>query len=558
MLLGMAARVAAQTPAPIPANVEARLSDWLSLAEPFGITGAVAILRDTTVTLIRGVGPLGPEGGRIGPDTPFLLASLSKQFTAAAILRSASKGHLSLTDSIGKFFPDAPSPQRGITVQQLLTHTSGMVYLERGMFDPAPDRAAMLREMIAEPLQFQPGARWSYSNPGYAVLGGILEKAEGGPFETAMTREIFAPAGMKATTFQGRPASGAPHGYQLGADQGPMSEMPGADHAMGNGSIVSTVRDLARWEVALRTNRVLDPHWTTELFTPRVAAAGGAQYAYGWNVLPTPRGTTLIFHAGDLGAFNSEFRRYVDDKFTLIWVSNARLATGGTREVVTRVVANLLNGAPVVDPPGVLPTDPAGARKVAGRYLLTGGDTLVVAFEQGALSIGATGAEGVAALAGGVSDTSAVPVAEAFAALDRGNDSLFRARLHPSLGAADAIDGTRRFLHSLADTLGASLRFDPIGAIAGTPGKGSAWIRISGPRGSLVAGFGLAAGGRIIAFADPSEVAAETPLKQSASKRNEFVAFDPATMRMTRVVFDGERMSVAVDGKESGDGRKVR
>lgn len=285
----------------IPVDIESRTAEWLRRAEPFGISGAIAMLRDTTVTLAAGFGSLGPDGGRIGPDTPFILASLSKQFAAAAILRSAADGHLLLSDSLGRFFPEAPSPQRAITLQQLLTHTSGMIYLEPHMFDPAPDRTALMRELMALPLDVAPGTRYSYSNPGYAVLAGVLERAEGRAFESVMADRIFRPAGMTATTYLGRAVSGAPHGFQLGVDQGPMSDIPGADRAVGNGSIISTVRDLARWEVALRTNRILDRRWTTELFTPRVPAAAGAQYAFGWNVLPTPRGTTVILHAGDLG-----------------------------------------------------------------------------------------------------------------------------------------------------------------------------------------------------------------------------------------------------------------
>ncbi len=554
----------AQSPPPsqttIPADIELRVREWLTRAEPFGISGAIAILRDTSMTLLAGFGPLGPDGGRIGPDTPFLLASLSKQFTAAAILRSAADGHLSLDDSIGRFFPDAPSPQRAITVRQLLSHTAGMVYLEPGMFDPAPDRAKLMRELVSLPLDFTPGTRYSYSNPGYAVLGGILEQAEYRPFQAVMTARIFEPAGMAGTTYMGRPVNGAPHGIQLGVDQGPMSDIPGIDRAVGNGSIVSTARDLARWEVALRTHRVLDEHWTTELFTPRAPTVAGAQYAFGWNVQPTPRGTTLIHHAGDLGPFNAEFRRYIDDGLTLIWLSNARLASGGTRDVVTRVVANLLNGVTVTAPPAVGTRDRAAERLVAGRYLLTGGDTLVVTADTGHLTIGATGSAAVLALGGGMRDTTAAAetIASALGALRSGDSVPFQQRLHPAIGAANAIAGTRNFLQSLADSLGSPLRFDPVGAIPGTPGRGTAWVRISGPKGSTVAGFGLAGGGRIIAFADPTDEAAPTTLLHSAEHRGQYMAFDPATMRTTRVAFDRAGLTLTVGDAAPVTARRLR
>jgi len=529
----------------IPADIESRTREWLTKAEPFGVTGAIAMLRDTTVTLAAGFGPLAPQGGTIGPDTPFILASLSKQFTAAAIVRAVADGKLSLSDSIGRFFPDAPTPQRGITVQQLLTHTSGMVYLDPHMFDPAPDRAAFMRELISLPLDFAPGARWSYSNPGYAVLAGILERAEGRSFETVLTDRVFTPAGMHATTFVGRPVTGAPHGYQLGEDQGPMSDVPGADRAVGNGSIVSTARDLAKWEVALRTNRVLDAHWTTEVFTPRVSAGPGGRYAFGWNVLPTPRGTTLFYHAGDLGPFNTEFRRYADDNFTLIWLSNARLASGGTRTIVTRVVANMLNGAPVVMPPAVGARDTAYERAVGGRYVLASGDTLVVTRDERSLMIGARGASALLAMTGGATDSaaSASAIAGALDALQKNDATLLRERLHPSLPSDDAIDGTRRLLAVLRDSLGAPLRFVPLGIVPSAPGSATVWVRITGSRRSLAAGFGLS-GGRIIAFANPTELAAPTRLLHSADGKTQYVDFDAAASRTTRVTFTDGALSL--------------
>ncbi|MES2304753.1 MAG: serine hydrolase domain-containing protein [Gemmatimonadota bacterium] len=535
--------------AEIPADIEIRLERWLRMAAPFGMTGAVATLRDTSLTLAAGFGPLRPDGGAIGPDTPFLLASLSKQFTATAILRSAADGHLALSDSLAKFFPDAPAPQRNITIEQLLTHTSGMIYLEPRMFDPAPDRNALFHELLSLPLQAAPGGRFSYSNPGYALLAGVLERSEQTTFEQYLTTRLFAPAGMRATTFLGRPVTDAPHGVQLGVDQGPMSDIPGADRAVGNGSVISTVRDLARWEVALRTRRILDSTWTEALFAPRVPATGGARYAFGWNILPTPRGTTLIFHAGDLGPFNTEFRRYVDDKFTLIWLSNARLASGGTREVVTRVVANLLNGAPVVDPRDIAPRDVADERRIRGHYLLAGGDTIVVSATASGLTIGATGSIALRALAGGAVDTAATSrtIADALMAMQQGDASRLRDQLHPSLPVTGAIEGTRQLLTALADSFGGPLRVEPLGGITGTPGRAMAFVRIRGLRGAVVAGFGLAGGGRILTFADPATVAALTPLKRSAAGASQYVAFDPATMRTTRITFTSNALSITVD-----------
>ncbi len=539
------AQATAMAGRPIPTGVETHLAEWLSRAEPFGITGAVAVLRDTVLTLAEGFGPLNPDGGHIGPDTPFLLASLSKQFTATAILQSAAAGHLRLTDSIAQYFPDTRGPVRHATIAQLLSHTSGMVYIEPGMFDPAPNRPALMRELLALPLDFEPGARYSYSSPGYAVLAGILEIAEHKRFEDVLTERIFRPAGMTHTTFMGRPVSGAPNGVQMGEDQGPMSDIPGVDRAVGNGSVISTARDLARWEVALRRHTVLDERWTRELFTPRTPAGAG-QYAFGWNITPTPRGTTLIYHAGDLGPFNAEFRRYVDDRFTLIWLSNARLASSGTRAVVTAVAAGFINGTPVTMPPLVAPRDTNAERSVSGRYVLPHGDTLVVTRTAGGVAIAAAGAEAVAALGGG-EDAGGIAsrVASALEALQHGNDSAFAGILHPAVGASGVAGRVRQLLSSLADSIGSPVRLAAVGFVPTGPGAGTAWVRARGPLASLMLSFG-ATGGRLIAFPNPTPYAAEQRLRSAPG--GGFVAFDPLSLRVTSVARSGDHIDVAFGG----------
>src|SRR5262249_18517685 len=136
---------------------------------------------------------------RVTADDPFLIGSLSKQFTAAGILALEADGRLRVTDSLGRFFPDAPAATRGITLDQLMTHTAGLPYLtRRSMFESRP-RDSVMSEMLALPLDRPPGTRYAYSTPGYVLLAGVIERASGRRFEDFMRSRVFARAGLTRT-----------------------------------------------------------------------------------------------------------------------------------------------------------------------------------------------------------------------------------------------------------------------------------------------------------------------------------------------------------------------
>src|SRR5690348_45953 len=165
--VGAASTSAAQTAEPagvvVRGEVGARIDSFLTRAALHGLSGAIVVAQHGDVILRKGYGLADRERGTaIGPETPFFVGSLAKQFTAAAILRLAADGRLALSDSLGAFFAGAPADKRGITVRQLLSHTSGLPYLPSAGLFGAGTRDSVMREMLAERLEFTPGERYGY------------------------------------------------------------------------------------------------------------------------------------------------------------------------------------------------------------------------------------------------------------------------------------------------------------------------------------------------------------------------------------------------------------
>ena len=263
-------------------------------AEAYPATGpgaAVIVVRSGKTVLRKGYGLANIElSVPVAPEMVFRIGSVTKQFTAAAILKLVEAGKLSLSDEIGRFLPDYPAPGRRITVEQLLNHTSGIRSLT-GM----PAWASHTREdwtpaqLIAffqnEPLDFEPGTGWKYNNSGYVLLGAIIEKVSGKRYEDFLAETIFRPLGMERTRY----GSDAPiipgrvEGYQRtpgGIVNAPYLSMTQPYSA---GALVSTVDDLARWQAALDRDGLLSAESRRRMWTPVTLPDGtGTRYGFGW------------------------------------------------------------------------------------------------------------------------------------------------------------------------------------------------------------------------------------------------------------------------------------
>ncbi|MCS6775606.1 MAG: serine hydrolase domain-containing protein [Chloroherpetonaceae bacterium] len=321
---------------------------------------SLAVVRAGRPVLIRGYGRANLElDVPATPDTVYQLASITKTFTATAILLLAQEGKLSLEDSVRKFLPDAPAAWEGITVRHLLNHTSGIKsYTELLSFLSGMGRAytqsEMLKTIYEQPLEFAPGERWKYNNSGYYLLGVIVEKVSGKDYEAFLRERIFQPAGMTATRLNVKSAiiRGRAAGYTRVASEVRHAEMVHPSQPFAAGALLSTARDMARWDAVLYTDRILKLPVLEQMWTPTKLKDGTTHgYGYGWGVRQI-NGHREIGHGGGIPGFSTYMARFVDDKLSVIVLVNM---DGGHAEALARGIAGYylpdLAPKPVTDGP---------------------------------------------------------------------------------------------------------------------------------------------------------------------------------------------------------------
>lgn len=286
--------------------------------------GSVMIAKDGKPLLSKGYGMANfsydiPNT----PQTKFKLASVSKQFTAAAIMLLQEQGKLSTDDKLTKYIPDYPNGDK-ITIHHLLTHTSGIVnFTNLPIYDSLMKYELSLTENIGyfknKPLDFEPGTKFKYSNSGYILLSYIIEKASGKSFPEYMSASIFEPLGMKNSgVFNGNKViKNLAMGYsQLEGDEMENAEYIDMSIPSGAGAIYSTVEDLLIWDQALYSEKLLKKSSIDKIFTPNLD-----NYAYGWNV-DTYKDSKWHFHSGGIQGFTTVINRFPDKNLTIIILKN--------------------------------------------------------------------------------------------------------------------------------------------------------------------------------------------------------------------------------------------
>ncbi|HEX9371468.1 MAG TPA: serine hydrolase domain-containing protein [Roseiflexaceae bacterium] len=315
-------------PSPTPASeLVARADAYLApLAKSGDFSGAVL--------LSRGYGLASAEHDvPNGPRTKFRLASITKTFTAAAILKLQQQGRLSVKDSVCKYLPDCPAAWRPVAIEHLLAHTSGIPDPTTCAGCPRPPiRAAMTIEQVVQtltrfyadaPLDSPPGATFVYSNQGYGLLGYVVERASGQRYEEYLRANIFDPLGMRDTgqDHDSLILKGRATGYStvnVLADYSPI------DLAYAAGGLYSTVEDLYRWDQALYGDQVLPQDLRDAMFAPHAHASGADgdyDYGYGWHI-SSRAGRPALWHRGALPGFRSILVRFPADRATVIVLGN--------------------------------------------------------------------------------------------------------------------------------------------------------------------------------------------------------------------------------------------
>ena len=374
-------RAAAQAPA---GDVAALMDAYLAAAHKLErFSGSVLVAHKGKIVLSKGYGMANYElGVPNAPKTRFRLGSVTKQFTAMAVLELEAMGKLKVTDTVKTFFPDYPGGEK-ITVHHLLSHTSGIPN-----FTDLPDyvKTQTLPSPVLQtverfknlPLDFAPGEKYSYSNSGYVLLGAIIEKVTGGTYEAFLNENIFRPLGMKGSGYD-RTALIIPDraaGYEFPDDA--MANAAYLDMSIPHaaGALYSTVEDLYTWDRALYTDKLISKDALSRMFTPVKG-----NYGYGW-MIGSFAGHKTIRHGGGINGFTSDITRFPDDDACVIVLNN--FTTGFTGEIST-ALAGYLFGQPVE-----VPKEKSEVRLPAatldaypGRYKFEGIQAVIVVSREG-------------------------------------------------------------------------------------------------------------------------------------------------------------------------------
>jgi len=291
---------------------------------------SAAVVRDGKVVLEKGYGLANLElKVPATKETVYQLASVTKTFTATAIMLLVKDGKLSLDDSITSKLPDLPAAWEKVTVRHLLSHTSGIKsYTSVKDFHKTMRKDYAQREIIdlvaKEPLEFAPGEKWNYSNTGYFLLGMLIEKVGGKPYGEFMAERIFKPLGMSQTRANDLRAiiPNRAQGYEWAGTEFKNGEYVSPSQPFAAGMLVSTVADLVKWEAALAGHTLLDAPTLEQMWTPAKLAKGEAGYGFGWGI-GKANGHRVVSHGGGIPGFSTELMRFPDDKLTVIVLTNS-------------------------------------------------------------------------------------------------------------------------------------------------------------------------------------------------------------------------------------------
>jgi CubicO group peptidase (beta-lactamase class C family) len=288
---------------------------------------SLAVIKDGQIVLAKGYGFANVElQVPVKPETIFQSGSMGKQFTATAVMLLMEDGKLTIDDKLNKYFPDAPETWRNITIRHLLTHTSGMTDYPRDFDfrrDYTEDELYQRAKVI--PLAFQPGEKWSYSNLGYVMLGVLIQRVSGKFYGDFLHERVFKPLNMstarvisEADIIPNRAA-----GYRL--DKGQLKNQNWVSPSLNttaDGALYMNVYDMAKWDAALYTDKLLKRSSLEQMWTPVKLNNGQTHpYGFGWG-LGDVKGRRYVQHGGAWQGFKAQIIRFIDDKFTVVLFAN--------------------------------------------------------------------------------------------------------------------------------------------------------------------------------------------------------------------------------------------
>ncbi len=330
-----------------PPNDDSGLADRIESALPDHAGAAVLVIDKGTIIFRQGYGLADAEDQTpVAPQTNFRIASVTKQFTATAVMLLVDDGKFSLEDTLDEFFPGFPEYGKRITVRHLLNHRSGLPDYE----DLIPDKTTLqvhdldVLKMILdtdEPL-FEPGSDYKYSNTGYTLLGLIVEQAADQPFHTFLKDRIFEPVGMDKTVMFVRGLNQVPDrafGHKKRFGKWTRDDQSLTSAVRGDGGIYSSIDDLAKWIAALDSQQLLSDNATHQMFTPTKTNDESIGYGFGWRI-DTFKDQRRIHHTGGTRGFSLCLQRFPDRNAAVVVLINNNIE--GNMTPVAERVADLV------------------------------------------------------------------------------------------------------------------------------------------------------------------------------------------------------------------------
>lgn len=313
------------------------------LAERHIPGASIAVIKNGKIIKTKGYGVASVEFNvPVTTETVFEIGSVSKQITAAGIMLLVEDGKVNLDEKISKYLPNTPDSWKNVTVRNLLTHTAGIKSyssIAEGFELSKRNKVDNFIKLLSTyPLDFETGTDYVYSNTGYSLLSYIIESASGKSYWDFMRERIFRPLGMNKTADRD-PKFIIPNravGYEW-QNNGLVGRDGNLTDLFGAGAIVSTITDLAKWDLALRNDTLLKKESKTQMWTP-LTFTNGKTYPYGFAFrFSDIRGHKLIAHSGQTAGFGASISRYVDDDITVIALTN--LGENGMGTLIAQGVA---------------------------------------------------------------------------------------------------------------------------------------------------------------------------------------------------------------------------
>ena len=332
-----------------------RINTYLESSVTNGFSGVVLVSKKGEIILSKGYG-WADRKNKIpnSPSTVFNIGSVTKQFTASAVLKLVEQGRIETSDKIGSYFNQAPVDKRDISIHQLLTHTSGISNKTGGFRYNEASKEQFLTEFFESELQSKPGTKYQYANANYIILTAIIESVSGQTYSSFLNDYLFVPSQMKSTGYKSINfnTERIAHGYYYNRNEEKWEDWGTTQqhlpynnkhwYSIGKGDIHSTIEDLYKWHVSLNNNNVLSSKTRETQETAYVAENDQltSYYGYGWAISKSSRDTKIVAHNGSNGLYFADFVRFIDDDVVVIYITNAFL--GRESENVAREIGKMI------------------------------------------------------------------------------------------------------------------------------------------------------------------------------------------------------------------------